>query len=122
MIRHRPLGMAQRTWSALVLALVLFASGLGTAAAAQVQVAIVQPVDPLAWHYDPANLSVPVGTTVTWVNQGNTPVTVTSPDGLFDSDPIMPGASFSVTFDTPGTFRYFCVPYPHMKGTVVVTR
>ena len=60
------------------------------------------------------------GSTVTWVNNGSTAVTVTSPDGLFDSETIAAGGSFSYTFDTPGTFRYFCVPYPHMKGVITV--
>ena len=108
---------------AALLALALLAASLGSAFAAQeAQVIIVQPGDQLSWRYEPASLTVAAWTTVTWVNQGSTPVTVTSPDGLFDSDQIPPGGSFSLTFDTPGTFRYFCVPYPHMKGTVVVTR
>ena len=122
----RPLGHAARMLAALVLALACFASGalgVGAASAAsEVQVIVLQPNDLLSWRYDPAEITIPAGTTVTWVNQGSTPVTVTSPDGLFDSDQVLPGASFSLVFDTPGTFRYFCVPYPHMKGAVVVTR
>lgn len=89
---------------------------------ADAEVAIVQPGDPESFRYEPGTLTVSVGTTVNWVNEGSTPVTVTSPDGLFDSEQIQPGGTFRVTFDTPGTFRYFCVPYPHMKGTIVVTR
>ena len=117
-------GRARRAVGALLLALAvsLSAPGAGAVLADEVAVTIAQPgADPLAWRYDPSSLTVPAGTTVTWSNQGTTPMTVTSPDGLFDAE-VPPGGSFSVTFDSPGTYRYFCVPYPHMKGTVVVTR
>ena len=118
---ERFLGPWTRTAAALVLASTLFALLSSGATAAEIQVVVVQPPDQLAWRYDPANLTITTGTTVTWVNQGSTPVTVTSPDGLFDSEQILPSASFSATFYTPGTYRYFCVPYPHMKGTILVT-
>jgi len=107
----------------LMLAVALVGMGAGPVAAADAeQVVIAQPSDELSWRFDPTTVRVGVGSTVTWVNQGSVPMTVTSSDGLFDSDLIAPGGSFTATFDTPGTFRYFCVPYPHMKGMVVVTR
>jgi plastocyanin len=37
------------------------------------------------FFFSPADVSVPAGTTVTWVNEGNVPHTVTSDDGQFDS-------------------------------------
>jgi plastocyanin len=124
MSQSGPLGGAIRAGIALVLGLVVAVASVGIvlAAEAEAEVAIVQPSDEMAWRYEPTRLTVSAGTTVTWTNQGSASVTVTSADGLFDSGPIGPGASFSVTFDTPGTFRYFCDPYPHMKGTIVVTR
>lgn len=118
---ERLLGPVARTASALTLACALFALLSSGVTAAEIQVVVMQPTDQIAWRYDPANLTVTRGTTVTWINQGTTTVTVTSPDGLFDSEQIPPNASFSATFYAPGTYRYFCVPYPHMKGTVVVT-
>ena len=117
--------MILRRCAALVLAGALIAGmpNVGVVhAAAEVQVIVVQPGDLLTWRYEPAEVAISAGTTVTWVNQGATPITVTSPDGLFDSDLIPPGGTFSLQFDTPGTFRYFCVSYPHMKGVVVVSR
>jgi plastocyanin len=124
MSQSGPLGGAIRAWIALVLGLVVAVASVGIvlAAEAEAEVAIVQPSDEMAWRYEPTRLTVSAGTTVTWTNQGSASVTVTSADGLFDSGQIAPGGSFSVTFDTPGTFRYFCDPYPHMKGTIVVTR
>jgi plastocyanin len=115
------LSATRRGSAALALGLAVLVGLPSDALAADAQVSVVQPSDTLSWRYDPASLSVTAGTTVTWTNNGSTAVTVTSPDGLFDSESLGPGASFSYTFDTPGTFRYFCVPYPHMKGVVVVS-
>ena len=123
----RRLGDARpaRAWlhcAALLLILAVFAVHAEPALAADDQVIIVQPSDQLSWRYDPSTIAVDAGTSVTWVNQGTVPMTVTSSEALFDSGEIAPGGSYTATFDTPGTFRYFCVPYPHMKGVVVVTR
>jgi plastocyanin len=121
MFLFRLLRAASRAGAALALGLAVLAGLPGAAHADGAQVVIVEPADTLSWRYDPSSLTVSAGTTVTWVNNGSTAVTVTSPDGLFDSDTIASGASFSYTFDTPGTYRYFCVPYPHMKGVITVT-
>ena len=75
--------------------------------------------------FDPANITVEPGTTVTWVQSGNNPHTTTSYDGLWDSG-LLPGGSgqtFSFTFDEPGTFDYFCIPHESlgMIGSVTVS-
>jgi plastocyanin/uncharacterized membrane protein YozB (DUF420 family) len=57
----------------------------------------------------PKILKVKAGTTVTFVNQDPVKHTVTSDTGLFDSGDILPGKSFSYTFNQAGTFPYFCV-------------
>ena len=36
-------------------------------------------------YFEQANITVPVGTSVTWVQNGNNPHTTTSYDGLWDS-------------------------------------
>lgn len=121
MLVFRLLGATLRGCAALVLGVCLLVGVPSAALAADAQVIVVEPSDTMAWRYDPTSLTITAGTTVTWTNSGATSVTVTSPDGLFDSEMIAPNASFSYTFDTPGTFRYFCVPYPHMKGVIVVS-
>jgi plastocyanin len=75
--------------------------------------------------FDPAQITVEPGTTVTWVQSGNNPHTTTSYDGLWDSG-LLPGGSgqtFSFTFEEPGTYDYFCIPHEDlgMVGTVTVT-
>ena len=75
--------------------------------------------------FDPANITVEPGTTVTWVQSGNNPHTTTSYDGLWDSGMIEGGSggTFSFTFEEPGTFDYFCIPHEQlgMIGSVTVT-
>ncbi len=75
--------------------------------------------------FDQANITVPAGTTVTWVQNGDNPHTTTSYDGLWDSGMIAGGSggSFSYTFEEPGTYEYYCIPHEDlgMVGTVTVT-
>jgi plastocyanin len=77
-------------------------------------------------YFDPASLSVKVGTTVTWTNQDAAAHTVTSgdpsagPSGVFDSGLIKPGNTFTHTFTTAGTTSYFCTVHPWMTGKIIV--
>lgn len=73
----------------------------------------------------PAEITVPVGTEITWRNEDSAPHTATSgtspsPDAIFDSGTIEGGQSGSVTVREPGTYAYFCEFHPFMKGTVTV--
>ncbi|MCH8207159.1 MAG: cupredoxin domain-containing protein [Chloroflexi bacterium] len=69
---------------------------------------------------------VPVGTTVTWTNSDRVQHTTTSgtpgdETGVWTSDFLQQGDSFSFTFDQPGTFQYFCKVHPQtMQATVTV--
>ena len=65
-------------------------------------------------------LRVPVGTTVTWLNQDEQMHTVTAVDGSFDSGFLAQGETFAVTFDSPGEFEYACTPHPWMLAKVIV--
>jgi plastocyanin len=71
--------------------------------------------------FSPNPVEVKVGETVTWINDDSGRHTVTSKDGVFDSQLMGKGQSFSYTFDKAGGYPYFCEPHPNMVGTVVVT-
>jgi len=91
------------------------------AAGAQDQQSISVNVQNFA--FDPPNIVVAPGTTVTWVNADRAPhtVTATDPAGAFDSGTLRPGQSFSFTFTQPGTtYAYYCAIHPSMTGTVTV--
>ena len=69
-------------------------------------------------------LVVKKGQLVTWKNQDTAKHTITFDDASLaasNSQLIAPGASFTHTFDTAGSFSYHCTPHPFMKATIVVT-
>jgi plastocyanin len=70
--------------------------------------------------FGPADITIPVGTTVTWTNNDGAPHTATADDGSFDSGNLSTGDSFSFTFDTPGTYTYHCNVHPNMTATITV--
>ncbi len=72
------------------------------------------------FSFQPATITVPVGTTVTWTNTDSAGHTVAADDGSFTSGTLGTGAMFSQTFSTAGTFAYHCSIHASMTGTVVV--
>jgi plastocyanin len=71
--------------------------------------------------YEPASITVPTGTTVTWQNDDQVPHTATGRGGSFDTGTIDGGGTGTFTFDTAGTYEYGCAFHAGMSGTVVVT-
>jgi plastocyanin len=72
------------------------------------------------YAFGPSELTVPVGTTVTWTNKDDEAHTVTSETKAFKSSALDTDDTFSFTFNEPGTYKYFCSLHAHMRGTVVV--
>jgi plastocyanin len=80
--------------------------------------------------FNPPTITIHVGQTVVWRNDDTVPHTTTSgscsgnvctPAPGWDSGTLNPGQSFSHTFDTAGTFGYYCrIHGAAMQGTVVV--
>lgn len=71
--------------------------------------------------FSPANITVTVGTTVTWTNSDQDAHTVTATGGAFGSQALNTGAHYTFTFTKPGTYDYLCTIHPFMTATVVVT-
>ena len=72
------------------------------------------------FKFGPKELTVPVGTTVKWVNHDDIPHTVANKDKLFRSAALDTDDSYSYTFASAGTFDYFCSLHPHMVGKITV--
>lgn len=70
-------------------------------------------------YYSPQNISIPQGATVTWHNMGQMNHTVTFNAGA-NSGTIPPNGSFSWTFNSMGTFYYYCQFHQNMTGSVTV--
>ena len=95
-----------------------------TSGSAGASVTAVNMTDAL--KFEPASLTIAKGTTVTWRNSSQMVHTVTDDPGkasnkadaalpsgaqAWDSGNLNPGQTFSHTFDTPGTYNYFCIPH-----------
>ncbi len=80
-----------------------------------------------AASYAPNPIEISAGQTITWFNGDAISHTVTSGAGgdpeegeLFDSDAIIPDQYYSLTFDNPGNYGYYCIYHPTMVGEVNV--
>lgn len=73
------------------------------------------------FSFGPANLTVPVGATVTWINQDDVPHTVVSTEGKDIKSPVLDtDQKFTYTFAKTGTYPYYCSIHPKMTGKVIV--
>ena len=74
------------------------------------------------WGYQPADVTVSVGSAVVWHNGGTQTHTVTADDGKsFDSGDVKPGADWQWKPTAAGDFSYHCTPHPWMKAVIHVT-
>ncbi len=108
--------------AALVLGTIGFSAGQnGLAASAQEKMSTTEvKID--NFSFGPVTLTVPVETTVTWINHDDIPHTVVSTDDskTFKSKVLDTDEKFSFTFSRPGTYPYFCSIHPKMTGKVIV--
>lgn len=71
--------------------------------------------------FTPAEKTVAVGTKVRWVNKDPYAHTVTSNTNLFDSGSMAEGQTYEYTFNTAGTYEYYCKFHlPGMTGKIIV--
>lgn len=77
-------------------------------------------VDMDFFQFQPEDLTVAVGDTVTWVNKDSVRHTATADDGTFDVDTPAEGDEGSFTFDEAGTYAYVCEVHASMTGTITV--
>jgi plastocyanin len=110
----------------------ILVGGLAFVAAISAQLSYAAPDEQVAptsgqsvsidsFAFTPAELSLPVGATLTWANaQAGVPHTSSSVDGLWDSDVLTTGDTFSFTFNQAGDFAYQCDIHPSMRGIVHV--
>lgn len=69
--------------------------------------------------FSPSVMTLTAGKPVAWINDDNLVHRVTADDGSFDSGDMQPGATFSRTFNMPGTFPYHCKYHKGMTGTII---
>jgi plastocyanin len=94
----------------------------------QVMAAEPAPPDPPAavqvqirnFMFEPMQMKIRMGATVTWVNRDDEPHTVVSDPGLFRSGALDTDMTFAFRFDRPGTYRIICSIHPQMSATIEV--
>ena len=70
--------------------------------------------------FNPPEITVKAGTTITWTNDDDIPHTVVAKELQFRSKALDSEDKFSFTFTTPGVYDYFCSLHPHMVGKIIV--
>ncbi len=73
-------------------------------------------------RFEPANLTVKPGTTVTWVMSDQMPHTVTGQGNELRSNTLQMRQSYSFTFNESGRYDYACDFHPSMQGVVKVMK
>jgi plastocyanin len=68
----------------------------------------------------PDTVTIHPGSTVRFVEDDETPHTVTAVDKSFDSGNLSQKDTWKHTFATEGTYKYYCTYHPYMKGTIIV--
>jgi plastocyanin len=90
---------------------------------APVTIAHVQIVEKNGQYaFDPAKLTVKVGTQIIWTNTSDAPHTVTSDSLAFNTpNNLDQHQTFALLFTKPGTYPYYCNIHTYMLGTITVT-
>ena len=71
--------------------------------------------------FQPADLEIEAGTTVTFTNKDEFAHTATARDKSFDSGNLEQDAAFEHTFEEVGSFEYLCDIHNSMTGTITVS-
>lgn len=102
-----------------LLAAVVFAAGCGGSGEGGEPVATTEVQMVKSYRFHPKVIEIKAGDTVTWTNEDNFTHTV-EVDGQEDHK-VEQGESFSINFDTPGTYHYVCTLHSQdMDGEVIV--
>ena len=72
--------------------------------------------------FTPAVLTVKPGVNVIFENHDDIPHLVVASDGKYRSKALDTNDKFSIAFDKPGEYAYFCGLHPHMKGKIIVAQ
>jgi plastocyanin len=128
--------LARWLWRSAVLGMVAFGglavatrapagqSGPGTAAGQKTQLVVAAQAGPqieiVKHKFSLPTLTVPAGTTVTWLNRDDDVHTVVSTTQAFRSAGLETGEAYSYKFTKPGVYQFFCTLHPLMTGKVIV--
>lgn len=93
---------------------------VASATSAPISSGNVFDVEISGFAFEKNSITIKAGDTVIWTNHDGAPHSVVADDGSYKSNSLQNDASFSHTFETPGTFTYHCGFHASMTGTVIV--
>jgi plastocyanin len=108
---------------ALLIALLVAGLGLGMASrsAAASSTAATVNIEIGDNTFTPKDVTANVGDTIVWTNKGKVAHDVTAVNGAFNSPRnLAPGATFSYTATTAGSFAYVCTIHLNQDGTLTI--
>jgi plastocyanin len=81
------------------------------------------PVSIENFAFSPSMIAARAGDVIVFTNNDTVPHTVTqsTTEGGFQSDPIAPGTTYTLTIDEPGTYEFYCEFHPAMTGTIIAS-
>jgi plastocyanin len=79
----------------------------------------------LDFRFEAPSITIPAGTMVRFINNGQMQHSATADDGSFDTGLLSTGGEATITFDTPGTYPYYCLLHGAagglgMAGVIIV--
>ncbi|MHC1718660.1 MAG: cupredoxin family copper-binding protein [Acidaminococcaceae bacterium] len=101
-----------------ILAFAIIGCGTGKSAQPSGQIGEKNTVTIHEFKFNPAEITIQKGETITWINEDSVTHTVTG-TGI-NSGSLEKGKTFKKTFNETGTFDYICTPHPYMKGKIIV--
>ncbi len=104
----QPFGITEPAMAATQQPLTVRGPGEAPAAKAEPPTGEVVDVAMADSIFEPRELTIAAGTTVTWTNKGKLPHTATDAQGRFSSGNIDAGKTFAYTFTEAGTYQYYC--------------
>jgi plastocyanin len=78
-------------------------------------------VDISDFDFLPRDLTIKAGTSVTWVNHDLAPHDATDVGGSWATAMLNPQESDTLTFDSPGSYKYLCSIHPAMTASLTIT-
>jgi plastocyanin len=72
------------------------------------------------FSFDPATITIKIGTNIKWTNMDSEAHTVTADDNSWTSVRLNQSDTYTHTFDQAGTYPYHCGLHSSMQATVIV--
>lgn len=72
------------------------------------------------FDFFPRELTIPTGAAVTWINRDDVLHDATHQAGAWGSGALKRDQIATLTFDSPGVYRYLCTIHPNMRATLTV--